>query len=197
MYEIRFLRAKANIKTQIDFQFVNIPQQPTMKDKDFKTNIWSHYKPLYGFAFKFTKNIEDAEDLIQETFVKAVRFQSQYQENTNLRSWLFTILRNTFINSYRAKVKKRNLIVEEEDLTRVEVTDSNKENRSESKFVIDDVKQALLKLPERYRLPFIMYFEGYKYEEIAERFSIPLGTVKTNIFCARKLLKEYLKSYEP
>lgn len=72
--------------------------------------VYSYYQPLYNFAFKFTQNVEDAEDLLQETFIKAIRFEERFREDTNLRGWLFTIMRNTFINDYRNKSKRRDLV---------------------------------------------------------------------------------------
>lgn len=167
-----------------------------METLTFTKEVWSHYQPLLNFAFKFTKNTEDAEDLLQDTLVKAIRYETQFQSGTNLKSWLFTIMRNTFINNYRAKVRQREVITQEEDLTSIHLMASADLNRSEGKFIRDDIKRALLKVPERHRKAFVMYFEGHKYEEIAEKFGIPIGTVKTYIHCARGVLKKQLSQYK-
>ncbi|GGI26308.1 RNA polymerase sigma factor [Pedobacter mendelii] len=162
---------------------------------EFNHLINSHSVSLKSHALKFTNDVEDANDLVQDTLVKAIRFYENFQEGTNIKGWLFVIMRNTFINNYRKLAKTRTLIIQTDEISAVNLMHSATRNQAEEKFVIGDIGKALASLPEAYHTPFIRYFEGYKYHEIAEILHIPLGTVKTRIFVAREMLKKYLKTY--
>lgn len=151
---------------------------------------------LRTHALRYTKNEDDAEDLVQDTMVKALRFYESFQEGTNIRGWLFVIMRNTFINDYRKTVKKQELITQTDEISSQDLMVSASSNQATGGFVMDDIKKALTSLPESYSVPFIRYFEGHKYHEIAEALNIPLGTVKTRIHIAREMLKKYLKTYQ-
>lgn len=151
--------------------------------------------PLRVFANHFTKNSTDAEDLVQDTMLKAYRYFPQYKTGTNLRAWLFTIMRNTFINSYHSASRRNNVIQVKEVLDSYDLNCSAVRNEGPGKFVIQDVKKMLALVPKENYEPFIRYFEGYKYHEIAKELNIPIGTVKTRIHAARKFLKKQLKPY--
>lgn len=154
-----------------------------------------HSVSLRLHALKFTNDVEDANDLVQDTLVKAIRFYKNFQEGTNIKGWLFVIMRNTFINNYRRIAKTRTLITQTDEISSVNLMHSSTKNQAEGKFIVGDINKALASLPEAYHTPFVKYFEGYKYHEIADMLQIPLGTVKTRIFVAREMLKKYLKTY--
>lgn len=166
-----------------------------MKNLTLNSEICKHQDCLEQFALKFTKDVEDANDLVQDTIIKAIRYHKLYKEGTNFRGWLYTIMRNTFINSYRRGARRRAVIETSEDLSSYQLSSSADSNRGENKFVMEDINKALAKLQPEYSKPFLRYFEGYKYHEIAEELNIPIGTVKTRIHMARQVLKNQLKVY--
>lgn len=152
-------------------------------------------KSLEALAFSFTKNIEDAHDLVQDTMLKAIRFAPTYRDGTNYKAWLTTILRNTFINAYRKKIREASIVSVSCDFTSVQLFGSSSKNGAVTKCTIDDIRTALNKLRPEVSVPFIKYFEGYKYQEIAETMNLPIGTIKTRIHQARIELKKILKMY--
>ncbi|WP_442591732.1 sigma-70 family RNA polymerase sigma factor [Pedobacter sp. AW31-3R] len=166
-----------------------------MNNLTLNDQICSHMDCLEKFAFKFTRDLEDANDLVQDTVIKAIRYHHLYKTGTNLRGWLFTIMRNTFINDYRKGVRKSALIDTSEELNSYQLHTSAMKNEGENKFILDDINKAMEKLQPEYSIPFLRYFEGYKYQEIADELQIPIGTVKTRIFMARQSLKSQLKMY--
>ena len=167
-----------------------------MTKNEFNLQLNDHSGSLQSFALNFTKDIEDANDLVQDTMLKAVTYYSKFKEGTNLKGWLFTIMKNTFINNYRRLVKTNALITQTDEITSANLHYSATNNASESKFVIGDINKALATLQPEYYVPFIKYFEGYKYQEIADELNIPIGTVKTRIHVARQYLKDQLKQYK-
>ncbi|WP_316831718.1 sigma-70 family RNA polymerase sigma factor [Pedobacter aquatilis] len=150
---------------------------------------------LYIHALKFTRDEDDAKDLLQDTLVKALRFSHRFDSETNLKSWLFVIMRNTFVNNYHKAKRKQDLMTVEDEISSEQLVLSATANKAASNFALSDINKALSTLSELYRVPFTRYVEGYKYEEIAAELNIPLGTVKTHIFEARRQLKKYLKVY--
>jgi len=166
-----------------------------MTQIEFNNMVNSHSASLKMHALNFTKDVEDANDLVQDTMLKAIRFYNNFEEGTNFKGWLFVIMKNTFINNYRKIVKSKTLITQEEDISSVNLMYSSEKNGSISKMIVDDIDKALNHLPEAYSVPFVKYFEGFKYHEIADELGIPLGTVKTRIHVAREMLKKYLKTY--
>ncbi|MES2827937.1 MAG: sigma-70 family RNA polymerase sigma factor [Bacteroidota bacterium] len=166
-----------------------------MENISLNTEICNHRSCLEGFAMKFTKNIEDANDLVQDTIIKAIRYHYLYKEGTNLQGWLYTIMRNTFINDYRRVVKRQSVIDTTDELNSAQLSTSATRNLGENKFVQQDIDKAMNALPQEYAVPFLKYFEGFKYHEIADELNIPIGTVKTRIHMARQLLKSQLKNY--
>lgn len=162
---------------------------------EFKSMVSSHAESLKMYALHFTHDDEDANDLVQDTVLKAITYHDKFKEGTNLRGWLYTIMKNTFINNYRRLVKISGMVTKSEEISSSNLVYSSTRNRGENQFVMDDIKEAMDKLSEEYYIPFTMYFEGYKYHEIADHLQIPIGTVKTRIHVARKSLKKSLKSY--
>lgn len=167
-----------------------------MTQIEFSTLVTRQSSSLKTYALRFTRNMEDANDLVQETLLKAMTYYNNFKEGTNINGWLYTIMKNTFINGYRRFVKTTSVITQTEEISSQQLTFSSSNNTAENKFVMDDIRRALKSLPNEYYIPFIKYFEGYKYHEIAGDLDIPIGTVKTRIHVARKLLKKSLSVYD-
>src|SRR5690606_19482368 len=167
-----------------------------MNKLEFNALVVQQSDSLKNYARNFTRDHEDANDLVQDTLLKAVTYFKNFREGTNLKGWLYTIMKNTCINNYRRVVKTNSFITQEEDITSSHLMVSATKNKGENKFVMDDINTALSKLPEDYYVPFSMYFEGYKYNEISEHLNIPIGTVKTRIHVARKTMKKTLGVYK-
>jgi RNA polymerase sigma-70 factor (ECF subfamily) len=167
-----------------------------MTKAEFNKLVMAQGKPLKVYAVHFTRDVDDANDLVQDTMLKAITSYHNFKEGTNLKGWLYTIMKNTFINNYKRMAKKNQLVTQSDEITSSHLLYSSTKNTGEAKFVMDDLTWALNKLPEEYGHPFTMYFEGYKYHEIADELVIPIGTVKTRIFVARKILRKNLKPYD-
>lgn len=167
-----------------------------MENSSLNREISNHCSCLESFAMRFTKDLDDAQDLVQDTVVKAIRYHHLYKQGTNFKAWLYTIMRNTFINDYRRGRRRNALIETSEDLTSCQLQSSASSNQGTNKLVMEDINKALEHLQPEYSKPFLRYFEGYKYHEIAAEQGIPIGTVKTRIHVARQVLKEKLKMYK-
>ena len=166
-----------------------------MENTSLNLEICKHQSCLENFAMKFTNDVEDANDLVQDTLIKAIRYHALYKEGTNIRGWLYTIMRNTFINDYRKGTRRKSVIETSEELNSSQLKHSASGNLGENKFVMQDIHKALSQLNDDYKIPFLKYFEGYKYHEIADELEIPIGTVKTRIHMARQQLKSRLQIY--
>ena len=162
----------------------------TFNDKLLKMSDVLEY-----FALSLTKNREDAQDLLQETMVKAITYQDKYQPNTNMKAWLHTIMKNTFINQYR-KMKRANTVITTKD--NVDVLDfvpAATEYTPESVRATKEKNKVIDLLDDSTRIPFTMHLKGFKYKEIAEHLNIPIGTVKSRIYFAKQSLMKDLKDY--
>ncbi len=166
-----------------------------MKTLEFTSLLTNHQPSLKMYALHFTHDTEDANDLVQDTMLKAISYYTKFREGTNIKAWLYTIMKNTFINNYKKMVRVSAFVVRADEISSANLMYSSTCNHGETKFVMDDLQNALKKLPDTYLVPFNMYFEGYKYYEIAEHLDLPIGTVKTRIHVARQLIKKYLKPY--
>ncbi|GAA4821416.1 RNA polymerase sigma factor [Algivirga pacifica] len=153
---------------------------------------------LRPFALKLTKDHEDANDLVQETMLKAFTNREKFSEGTNLKAWLYTIMKNTFITNYQRLVR-RNTFIDTTDNYHFlnSSSDHVTYNNAYTDFAMEDIYAAIDKLQEVYREPFMLHYKGFKYHEIAERLKVPIGTVKNRIHIARKELKSLLKVYAP
>ena len=150
---------------------------------------------LKSIALKLTRDMEDANDLMQETIFKAFTNRDKFSDGTNLKAWMFTIMKNTFITNYQRMVRRNTFIDTSDNLHYINSSNNSIENGAYSDFTREDINKALDKLDDTYKTPFLMHFRGFKYFEIADRLNIPLGTVKNRIHIARKELKELLKMY--
>lgn len=149
---------------------------------------------LTSFAMSFTRNQEDAKDLTQETMLKAITYRNYYTPQTNFKAWVFTIMRNLFINQYRRKVKSGAIFDSSKEAFLVSNTPSREESAIEI-ISVKDIKEKIDNLGDEYKEPFEMHFQGFKYKEIADKLNIPIGTVKSRIFIARKKLMECLPDF--
>jgi len=163
---------------------------------EFSFAITQSTKALKPFALRLTRDTDDAADLLQDTVVKAIVHKDKFSEGTNLKAWMYTIMKNTFITNYQKLVKRKTFIDTTENLHFINSTQYSTKNEGEQKFAMDDIQKALVSLDNSFREPFMMYFHGYKYHEIADKLTIPIGTVKNRIHLARKELKDVLKMYK-
>ena len=176
-----------------------------MADRDaFAAEAMQYAPQLYSAALRMTRNNADAEDLIQETYLRGFRGFGNFQEGTNLRAWLFRILTNTYINTYRAKQRRpqETELADVEDLymyRRLGALDNASRSAEDQLFDLftdDEVKRALEDLPESFRLPVLLAdVEGFAYKEIAEMLSIPIGTVMSRLHRGRKAMQRALFDY--
>ena len=150
---------------------------------------------LMNFAYQLTANRETAEDLVQDTTLKVLDNEEKYVDNVNFKGWVMTIMRNIFINNYRRQVRSATIIDTTEDLYHLNISQESGLATPEGTFAAKEISKAISDFSEEYRIPFSMYVAGYKYSEIAEHMNLPLGTVKSRIFFARKRLQETLKDY--
>lgn len=161
-----------------------------MNIQDFNKEVLSYKSSLQPFAISLTHNSEDAKDLYQETIFKALSNRDKYTDNTNLKAWLFTIMKNIFINNYKKLTKKREVLslVNKQMMAQ----SAYNVNNGYANLRLQEVNKALDELKDIYRVPFQLYYAGYKYQEISEKLNEPIGTIKSRIFLARKQLKDTL-----
>ncbi len=166
-----------------------------IKQINFDKMIENELMPLRNYALSLTHNLDETKDLVQETILKAYRYKDKFQEGTNLRGWLYTILKNSFINNYR-RDQKRNTFLDFTDNTYyIDLPSQKIENDAELKFIRKDLDDAVDSLTNDLKIAFTLNAEGFKYHEISEELQIPIGTIKTRIFIARRILREKLKDY--
>ena len=161
----------------------------------FKKRLLGLQGNLLNFAFQLTTNKEAAQDLVQDTTLKVLDNEEKYVDNVNFKGWVFTIMRNIFINNYRRQVRSATVVDSTEDLYHLNASQESGLSTPEGSFAAQEISEAINSFTDEYRVPFNMYIAGYKYSEIAEKMSLPLGTVKSRIFFARKRLQGMLKDY--
>lgn len=161
----------------------------------FKSRLVGLQGNLLSFAYQLTSNREQAEDLLQDTTLKALDNEDKYVDNVNFKGWIFTIMRNIFINNYRQNVRKATVIDQTEDLYHLNISQDSGFETPEGSFAVKEISVAINAFPAEYKEPFNLYVAGYKYNEISEKLNLPLGTVKSRIFFARKRLREILQDY--
>jgi len=162
---------------------------------EFNQLLLTNAEFLRPFAATLTKDHETAKDLLQETVYRALANREKYRTGTNIKAWLYTIMRNIFINNYRRKVNQNTVLDNSLNDFLLDYNQVSVANAAESNLRIKEIQKAIYKLPEIFKNPFLLYFDGYKYAEISHMLSEPLGTIKSRIHFARKLLKEHLERF--
>ena len=150
-----------------------------MSTVEFYNKIDQITGSLNSFAFNLTKSSEDAQDLFQETAFRALSNKEKFRPGTNFKAWMFTIMKNIFINNYRKKVKANTIIDSTENLFYINSGSNVIFNDAESNILMDELVKMIEELDETIKTPFLMHFEGFKYQEIADELELPLGTVKS------------------
>ena len=166
-----------------------------MPTTDFNEVLLENADFLKPFAINLTRDTEAANDLYQETLYKALANKEKYNVGTNIKAWLFTIMRNIFINDYRRKAKQRTIFDSTPNEYLINLKQASVSNAAETDLRMKEIHAAIHHLPDIFRVPFQLYFDGYKYQEIADVLAEPLGTVKSRVHFARKLLKERLTRF--
>ncbi len=164
-----------------------------MSNIEFTQHFSQFRTLLYSFAFRLTKNEEEAHDLLQETAYKAFKYRNMYRPKTNLRAWLMTIMRNTFINNYRQRKRRQTLNDTTVNQYFLNAGNQTVYNEGESNVTTEELWKLIQDLEDWMKIPFLMHYQGYKYEEIAQELDIPLGTVKSRIFFARRRLQKHIR----
>ena len=167
-----------------------------MATKIFQTKLLSLQSNLLNFAYLLTSNRDDAYDLLQDTTLKALDNEDKYVDNVNFKGWVFTIMRNIFINNYRKSVRSATVVDQTEDLYHLNLPQESGFETPEGSVAAKEITSAINSFSDEYRVPFSMHVAGYKYNEIAEKMNLPLGTVKSRFFFARQRLQEMLKDYK-
>ncbi|NLA24973.1 MAG: RNA polymerase sigma factor [Bacteroidales bacterium] len=167
-----------------------------MSEEAFNKELINLRADLIARACSLSSNIADAEDLTHDTLVKAMNFKEQFIEGTSLKAWTFTIMKHIFINNYRRDQHFKNLIkqADAEDISLLNAANSI-ELPADSDFLFNEIVESIHHLEEKYKLIFIDFLEGYKYKEISEKYNLPIGTIKSRIFYARKNIMEYLSKF--
>ncbi len=166
-----------------------------MSSIEFNNQVEQSSQTLYAFALNLTRDMEDARDLIQDTVYRALLNREKFKVGTNLKAWLYTIMRNIFINNYRRSQKRPTVTDPSENEFMINTNAAAEVNGGEIRLGMTEINKALADIDESISVPFMMFYEGYKYNEIADHLSIPLGTVKSRIFFARKELQRRLRRY--
>ncbi len=167
-----------------------------MSTIEFNNRFYQFDTLLHAFAYNLTKNVEDAKDLFQETAVRALTNRDKFMPGTNFKAWLFTIMKNIFINNYRKRVKANTISDSTDGLFFLNSGSVTISNNAESSMMMQELQGMVDSLDNTIKIPFSMHYHGYKYQEIADHLKLPLGTVKSRIFFARKELKAMVrKSY--
>lgn len=166
-------------------------------EESFSESVTAYQTVLRSFALKLTRDMEGARDLTQDTILKAFMNKEKFQSGTNLRAWLYTIMKNIFINKYRRAMRSSVFNDPTEEQYFINSTPLTNRNEGESELIMEDIGKAMGDIRENLRTPFMMSYKGYKYDEIASMLNVPLGTVKVRIHNARKELMSRLKDYDP
>ena len=161
----------------------------------FRRDLLEMQSELQRFAFKLTADKEEANDLMQETSLRALENMEKYVPDTNFKGWVYTIMRNLFINNYRKVLREQTYVDYTDNLHNIDSVQLTKDSITENGYDRKELYRVLNSLPDIYKVPFSMFVSGFKYREIADKLSLPLGTVKSRIFLTRRNLQEELKDF--
>lgn len=166
-----------------------------MEDRNFQKRLLALQANMLNFAYILTSNRDDAYDLLQDTTLKALANEDKYVENTNFKGWVFTIMRNIFINNYRRAARTSVSTDDSENQYQINQTEDSSNQSPENTYMVKEVNSAIKAFPPAYRIPFSMHLAGYHYTEIAEHMHLPVGTIKSRIYYARQKLRTLLSDY--
>lgn len=168
-----------------------------MSTIEFNHQLLKLTNVLHAFAYNLTKDVEESQDLYQETAFRALSNKDKFVPGTNFKAWIMTIMKNIFINNYRKKVKANTIIDTTDNMYYLNSGTSIIFNSADTKIMMDELNGMIVDLDDSIRIPFEMHYVGYKYQEIADKLDLPLGTVKSRIFFARKALKNQIQKRYP
>jgi len=166
-----------------------------MIQTQFNHELLSLKDKLYYYALSLTSDSDWANDLLQETMLKALANRNKFRPNSNFKAWIYTIMRNTFINDYRKNVKARKMFCDSDDDIHLAFSNDKVYPAPDALYSTREIHRNINALKDAYRIPFTMFIEGYKYKEISEKLDLPLGTIKSRIFFSRKMLEKSLQEY--
>ena len=167
-----------------------------MTTMEFNNKLISMENRLERFALSLTANREEAKDLLQETYLKALSSKDKFIEFTNFEAWAYTIMKNTFINNYRKAVRQNTIVDTTKDLYYLNNSKESTYVKPDSTMQQKEINKHINNLQDELKVPFLMHTRGYKYKEIAEELDLKIGTVKSRIFFTRKKLMESLADYK-
>ena len=166
-----------------------------MRTANFAQDLLSVQTELLNFAYKLTADREEANDLLQETSLKALDNEEKYTAETNFKGWVYTIMRNIFINNYRKALRDQTYVDQTDNQYYLNQNFDIEGDSTEGSYDLKEMRRIVNALPKEYRIPFSMYVSGFKYREIADKLGLPLGTVKSCIYFTRQKLQEELKDF--
>ncbi|HEY3389619.1 MAG TPA: RNA polymerase sigma factor [Prolixibacteraceae bacterium] len=166
-----------------------------MTQIQFQNSLTSLHSKLYYFALSLTSDSDKARDLVQETYLKALTYRDKFSADTNLMAWVYTIMKNTFINEYRRNVKAKTTLESSSHKLQISFSKDDYSPAADSIHAEKEIYKKIDLLENEFREPFQLFLSGFKYKEIAEKLDLPLGTVKSRIFFTRKKLGKWLSEY--
>ena len=165
------------------------------KGLGFEAKLIDLQNNMLNFAYTLTLDRDNAEDLLQETTLRALNNKEKYYENVNFKGWVFTIMHNIFVNNYRRAVRSQTMIDQTDNLYHLNAPQDSGFDSPEGAYTVAEIMKTIDSFADEYKTPFSMHIAGYKYEEIGQELGLPTGTVKSRIFFARRRLQEVLKDY--
>ncbi len=166
-----------------------------MNSQLFQQKLMSLQSNMFNFAMLLTSNRDDAQDLLQDTTLKALDNQEKFVDNVNFKGWVLTIMRHTFINNYHKVFRTQTVVDQEIDLYNLNLTIEPGIDSPDGAYAMSEIIKAIEALTDELKVPFSMFLTGFKYNEIADELHLPLGTIKSRIFFARKTLQEKLRDF--
>jgi RNA polymerase sigma factor (sigma-70 family) len=167
-----------------------------MTVSEFNNSLIGMKSNLQKFAMSLTSDRERALDLVQDTYLKAITHKDKFVDYTNLKAWVFTIMKNTFINNYRRGIRENTMVDGTQDLYYINMPHDKGSISPESAYSENEIEKAIDSLEDEFRIPFRMHIEGFKYKEISDELNLKIGTVKSRIFFTRQKLMKILKDYD-
>lgn len=166
-----------------------------MNALQFQKSLLNLQENMMNFALTLTANKDDAQDLLQDTTLKVLDNQDKFVDNLNFKGWVLTVMRNIFINNYHKVVRTQTMVDQNADLYNLDIINESGFDSPDGTYQLGEINQVIENLDNELRIPFSLYLSGYKYQEIADQLSLPLGTIKSRIFFARKELQDKLQAY--